>query len=198
MKLIAAAGLIVVIGLAALGTREAGLWGSDDPVATSPPRVAQGALGLGGEVPDPGPSGSACLRLAALAERLGEEATDERQFLRRLGREAAGIHTGARALLDLARGGTDILPGGGFRAPFSDGTSGQARHFAGIAVAASYGGGEATRTISIFARGDPPSSADGRLTEAALAFERALRRGELATADAGAWILGRICRPSGS
>ena len=119
-------------------------------------------------------------------------------FVRRLGRDAAGIRTGAGALLDLASGGTDEIPGGGFRTAFSDGTDGQARHFAGIAVAASYGGEDATRRISVFVRRDPPNSADGRLTEEALAFERALQEGDLAPADAGAWIRGRICRTPGA
>jgi hypothetical protein len=135
-------------------------------------------------------------RLAALATRLGRQTTDPTTFIRALGRAAAGIHTDSRALLDLARGGRDVLIGGGFRSAFSDGTPGQARHFAGIAVAASYGGGDSTRALSISARRDPPNSADGRLTDEAIAFEGALRRGELTTDVAGDWILARICRRS--
>ena len=135
-------------------------------------------------------------RVADTATRLGRQTTDPTTFIRALGRAAAGIHTDSRALLDLARGGRDVLIGGGFRSAFSDGTPGQARHFAGIAVAASYGGGDSTRALSISARRDPPNSADGRLTDEAIAFEGALRRGELTTDVAGDWILARICRQS--
>ncbi|MGH2984862.1 MAG: hypothetical protein ACRDK5_11525 [Solirubrobacterales bacterium] len=201
MKTVAALGVLAAIAAGALGTRASGVWGPDrgDREAIRPPRLSSGALVLGGKIlPDRGIEGSACERLAGLAARLGQETIDPTAFIRRLGREAAGIDTGARALLDLARGGTDVLIGGGFRGPFSDGTAGQARHFAGIAVAASYGGADSTRALSIFVRRDPANSADGRLTDEAIAFERALHRHQLPTAAAGAWILGRICRRSGA
>jgi hypothetical protein len=200
MKSVAGLVATAVVALLALGSREVGLWdGTEDPArkgadaAVVRPETVPDAAAQ----PDQSRSGSACDRLAERARVLGEETDDRRLFVRRLGRNVAGIRTGAGALLDLARGGANEIPGGGFRAAFSDGTDGQARHFAGIAVAASYGGEDATRRISVFVRGDPPNSADGRLTEEALAFERALQEGELAPADAGAWIRARICRAAG-
>lgn len=199
MKTVAALGVVAAIAAGALGTRASGVWGPDpgDPGAIRLPHLSSGALVLGGKIlPDRGIEGSACERLAGLAARLGQETIDPTAFIRRLGREAAGIDTGARALLDLARGGTDVLIGGGFRGSFSDGTAGQARHFAGIAVAASYGGADSTRALAIFVRRDAANSADGRLTDKAIAFERVLHRRQLPTAAAGAWILGRICRRS--
>jgi hypothetical protein len=201
MRSVAGLLAVAVVGLLALGSREVGLWdGSSDPArkAADAATVPPDAVTDGAAQPDRSRSGSACDRLTDRARVLGKGTDDPQVFVRRLGRDVAGIRTGAGALLDLARGGTDEIPGGGFRAAFSDGTDGQARHFAGIAVAASYGGEEATRRISVFVRGDPPNSADGRLTEQALAFERALQEGELAPADAGAWIRGRICRAPGA
>ena len=62
------------------------------------------------------------------------------------------------------------------------------------AVAASYGGEQGTRFVSIFVRRDELNSADGALTEEALAFNRQLQSGELPVADAGAWILDHLCK----
>jgi hypothetical protein len=196
MKVLATVGVVVAIAVGALAAMSLGLWGPDggDPDATRP---APAPLDPGGPAASRGLEGSACERLSALATRLGERTTDPTAFIRGLGREAAGIHTGSRALLDLARGGRDVLIGGGFRSAFSDGTSGQARHFAGVAVAASYGGEDSTRALSIFVRRDPANSADGRLTHEAIAFEQALRHGELTPGASGSWILARICRRSG-
>lgn len=138
--------------------------------------------------------GSACRELAGVAAALAERGDDPIAFLRALGRQAAGIRPGARAYGDLASGGRNTIPGGGFLARFDDGTGGQARHFAGIAVATSYGGAAATRVISIFGRDDPEDSPDGRLTDEGIAFATAVLSGELALADAPAWLLDHLCR----
>ena len=138
---------------------------------------------------------SACERLALVAGALGSESRDPIRLLRGLGRRAAGIHNPPRAFVDLARGGQNLIPGAGFRNRYNDHTAGQARHFAGVAVATTYGGDDTTRLISIFARNDSPGSADGRLTDAAIEFARLLRRGELRSDAAGEWILAEICRP---
>lgn len=94
---------------------------------------------------------------------------------------------------DLARGGSDLIPGTGFQDRYDDWTLGQARHFAGVAVAAGYGGENATRLVSVFVRDDAPSSADDRLTGAAIEFAGLLRSGDLAPAQAGDWILAETC-----
>lgn len=137
----------------------------------------------------------ACAQLVALAARLGASRPSPRRFLAGLGREAAGIREGPLGLVDLARGGTDRLRGRGFRSPFDDSTTGQVRHFAGIAVAVAVLGSRSTRWISERVRHDPRKSADGRLTEAAIAFARALLDRRLAPADASEWIDRRLCEP---
>ena len=141
-------------------------------------------------------AGSSCEKLAATTDAIAAEVDTPETLIRRLGLETAGIHSGARALVDLARGGTNRIPGAGFKNPYNDQTAGQARHFSGIAVAASYGGEEATRLISIFARQDPLDSPDGRLTERGIDFAKGLLNGEIPQEDAGEWILENLCRPS--
>ncbi len=111
--------------------------------------------------------------------------------------QLAGIRPPPRALADLARGGRDLIPGGGFRAVYSDGTAGQVRHFAGVAVASFYGGAAATRLASVFLRRDPVRSADGRLSERAFDFASLVESGELPLEQTGAWILENVCRPTG-
>jgi len=138
--------------------------------------------------------GSACRELAGVAADLAMREPPPAAFLRGFGLRVAGIRPPPRAFDDLARGGRDLIPGRGFRRRFDDGTSGQARHFAGVAVAVSLGGGEAARRISIIGRGDPPDSADGRLTEEAIRFSEELLRGTLAPVEAPRWLLKRLCR----
>ncbi|HEX2359696.1 MAG TPA: hypothetical protein VHH72_07770 [Solirubrobacterales bacterium] len=139
-------------------------------------------------------TGSACRELAGVAASLAERETDAGGFLRELGRRAAGIREGPRAYGDLARGGRNLIRGKGFLARFDDGTSGQVRHFAGIAVATSYGGGATTRLISIFVRDDPEDSPDGRLTDEGIAFATAVMSAELELELAPRWIVDRLCR----
>jgi hypothetical protein len=197
MRWLIAIALLAAAGAGIVATRELGVWGEQGSGARLElPDLDLGEIVGSGDSPlvDRGLTGSACERLGALASLLAIETPEPNGFLRRLGREAAGIHSGARGLADLARGGEDRIPGKGFRGRFSDGSNGQARHFAGIAVAASYGGEQATRLISIFVRDDALNSADGALTEEALAFTRQIRSGELPVAESGAWILDRVCK----
>jgi hypothetical protein len=198
MRWLIAIALLATVGACVVATRELGVWGEEGSDATLQlPDIDVGEwLGTGDSpLVDRDLTGSACQRLGALASLLAIENPNPERFLRRLGREAAGIHSGVRGLADLAGGGRDLIPGKGFRGRFSDGSNGQARHFAGIAVAASYGGEQATRLVSIFVRRDELNSADGALTEEALAFTRQIETGELPVAEAGGWIIERVCKP---
>ena len=138
--------------------------------------------------------GSACREVAGVAARLAEQEPSTVGFLRSFGRQVAGIRPPPRAYGDLARGGSDRVPGRGFLARFDDGTGGQARHFAGIAVAASLGGGNSTRVISIFVRQDAENSPDGRLTDEGIAFATQLQAGDLELEEAPQWLLEHLCR----
>ncbi len=138
---------------------------------------------------------TACLRLAMLADELAEAGGGPVAFIRALARDAAGIRPGNRTLIDLARGGRDLIPGRGFREEFDDGSAGQVRHFAGVALATLLGGGEQTRAISERLRGDARNSPDGLLTEEAIAFTRRISDGDLEPAEGGDWIRSRLCSP---
>ncbi len=138
--------------------------------------------------------GSSCRRLAGVAAKLAERSPNRQEFLSSIGRQVAGIRPPPRAFGDLARGGRNRIPGKGFLLRFDDGSQGQARHFAGIVVAASFGGETATRLISIYGRNDPLRSPDGRLTEEGIAFSRQILSGELALAEAPPWLLDHLCR----
>jgi len=138
--------------------------------------------------------GSGCRRLAGLAAALAEGDPEPTRFLRALGRRAAGIRPPPRAFADLARGGSDRIPGKGFLARFDDGSAGQARHFAGIAVARSFGSAANVRRISIDLRRDPANSPDGRLTDEAIEFANAVLGDELPVEEAPEWMLDRLCR----
>jgi hypothetical protein len=197
MKLIAA--------LAAVALLAAGLYGlgvlEDEAFegGIDPPSLQLGVLGIATDRPlaQLEEGGTACEQLAGLATTLGGRESTPGGFIRALGLAAAGIRPPPHALADLARGGRDLIPGGGFRAAYSDGTSGQARHFAGVAVAGTYGGAAATRLVSVFLRGDPAGSADGRLSERALEFAALVESGELPLEQSGVWILENVCRPTG-
>lgn len=139
-------------------------------------------------------SGSACKRMAGLAAKIAEKEDSATAFLRAFGRQAAGIRPPPRAYGDLARGGRNLIPGRGFLVRFDDGSTGQVRHFAGIAVASTFGGGAATRFLSIFVRDDPQRSPDGQLTEEGLAFADEVLDGDLALDETPSWLLQHLCR----
>jgi hypothetical protein len=194
---LAAAGLIVV---AAIGLRELGVFGNESfEGGIDPPSLHLDLVGIATDRPlaELDEDGTACERLAGLANALGGRESTPGGFLRALGLAAAGIRPPPRALADLARGGRDLIAGGGFRPAYSDGSAGQVRHFAGVAVASDYGGAAATRLASVFLRRDPVGSADGRLSERALDFASLVESGKLPLEQAGAWILENICRPTG-
>jgi hypothetical protein len=138
--------------------------------------------------------GSACREVAGLAAKLAERTDSPAVFLRDFGKQVAGIRKPPRAYGDLARGGSNEIPGKGFLARFDDGTTGQARHFAGVAVATSFGGAAATRLVSIFVRDDPEDSPDGRLSDEAIEFASVVLTGELALEETPGWLLDRLCR----
>lgn len=135
----------------------------------------------------------ACAELADACARVAARTSDEREFLRRLGHEVAGVRRGALWPLDAGRGGSNRIRGRGFRRHVDDGTEGQARHFAGIIAVAARIGPRLTRWLSIHVGRDAPDSADGRLTDHALDFVRLIRSGELAPQDADAWVRRTIC-----
>lgn len=138
--------------------------------------------------------GSACREVAGVAAKIAEQEPSTLEFLRSFGRQVAGIRPPPRAYGDLARGGRNRVPGKGFLARFDDGTAGQARHFAGIAAATSFGGGNSTRVISIFVRDDPEDSPDGRLTDEGIAFASQVQAGDLELDEAPQWLLDHLCR----
>jgi hypothetical protein len=200
MRLIAALAAAAAVGgaaVVALVVADSGKEAFEGGI--DPPSIQLGVLGIATDRPpaELEERGNACERLAGLASALGERERDPRGFLRALGREAAGIRPPPRALADLARGGRDLIPGGGFRAAYADGTPGQARHFAGVAVASTYGGVAATRIASVFLRGDPVETPDGRLSERGFEFASLVGSGAVPPDQAGAWILANLCRPTG-
>jgi hypothetical protein len=91
----------------------------------------------------------ACARLTEMTERLAVADPSPRSLLTRLGREAAGIRAGPAGVVDLARGGRDVLRGRGFNRQFDDGTDGQVRHFVVLAVSTMVFGRRATRCASV-------------------------------------------------
>ncbi|MGH2923415.1 MAG: hypothetical protein ACRDKH_05230, partial [Solirubrobacterales bacterium] len=86
------------------------------------------------------------------------------------------------------------IPGRGFLARFDDGSAGQARHYAGIAVARRFGDAANVRRISIDLRRDPADSPDGRLTDEAIGFANGILGGEIAVSEAPEWMLEHLCR----
>jgi hypothetical protein len=138
--------------------------------------------------------GSACREIAGVAAKLSERTDSAVVFLRDFGKQVAGIRKPPRAYGDLARGGSNAVPGKGFLARFDDGTIGQGRHFAGVAVATSFGGAAATRLVSIFVRNDPEDSPDGRLSDEAIAFATEILTGDLELDETPGWLLDHLCR----
>ncbi|WP_395244165.1 hypothetical protein ACGGZK_18885 [Agromyces sp. MMS24-K17] len=138
----------------------------------------------------------ACAALADSIDRLAERGHSNRRFLKELGR-VGGVRRGPFWLTDAGSGGSNRLQGRGFAPEFDDDTTGQARHFAGtVAVTARIGGGLA-RWLTTTVLRDRPDTADGRLSAEAIEFARLIRSGELAQADAGAWVRSRICGCAG-
>ena len=131
---------------------------------------------------------SAAEHLARIADRLGARGLPPRRFLRALAWNCAGIRPGLVGYLDLARGGRNRFLGHGFRARFDDGTDGQVRHFAGVAVSPVLLGDPLASLAHRWALRDAPDTPDGRLSEQAFRFSKQLRAGSLAPHLAGAWI----------
>ena len=135
-----------------------------------------------------------CEMLAMVCEQIVrvEPEIEPEHFLEVLGQTAAGIATGLRGVLDLVRGGSNPIPGGGFKPEFDDGTGGQARHFAGIAASAGRFGAGPTAFVSHRFL-DRPGTADGRLSTAAAEFAAMIESGELSPSDAATWIRETLC-----
>ncbi len=142
-----------------------------------------------------GETTNACEEFAALVDRLAAEGPSPRELMERIGQDGARIRTGPAGLMDLARGGRNMISGKGFRADLDDGTDGQVRHFAGIVASVGRVGGSMTRIVSEKVRKDPAESPDGRLSEAAIAFSGLLLSGQLAVAEAGAWVRQNLGAP---
>jgi hypothetical protein len=179
MKLLLAFAAVCLIGVAVLAFLAIDPFGDD-----SDPTV-QRHLG-----------GTACERLAGLAGELAESDDGVNDFLLDLGQQAGGISKGRRALVDLARGGRNRIPGKGFKRRFDDGSVGQVRHFVGYVRASMFGGGDVTRWISENLRHDPPNSPDGRLGDEGIEFEQDLIAGRLDLSGASDWLRDRLCRSS--
>lgn len=135
---------------------------------------------------------NACAALADSIARLAERGYSNRRFLKELGR-IAGVRRGPLWLFDAARGGRNRLSGRGFHRAVDDETDGQARHFAGTVAVTARIGGRLARWLTVTVLRDGPDTADGRLSEEAIEFVRAIRSGELAQADASRWVRRRLC-----
>jgi hypothetical protein len=138
----------------------------------------------------------ACTALIEVLESLADNGISGRRFLQQLANRVAGVRPGAAGLIDLAGGGTDVLRGRGFAARYDDGTTGQARHFAGIAYSTALFGARLTRLLSVRVRGDGPDSPDGHLTEAAISFSTGLMAGRIRPQDAPQWVRTTLCAHS--
>ena len=143
-------------------------------------------LRQGGEV-------DACLELVRLAEIESAGDPPPKKFVRALALNGAGVRGGIAGVFDLARGGRNIFSGGGFRLLFTDGTSGQVRHFCGVLGACAVLGPLSTRWVSIVIRHDSPRSADGHLTDAAVELYRSLMAGSVSVQQASTWIHDNVC-----
>jgi hypothetical protein len=142
---------------------------------------------------------NACQQLTALAEKIAGEnpSLSPKEFILTLGEQAAGIRHGFRGLFDLLKGGTNLIPGGGFKPEYDDGSGGQVRHFVGIAVSSLRFGPKLTVWLSETVRRDPANTPDGRLTLVAVDFCQKLLKGELQVTTAGQWLRDHLCQPPG-
>jgi hypothetical protein len=136
---------------------------------------------------------NACLTLGRIADEIAAERPSGHDLLVELGYRVAGIPRGWHAWLALAAGGRTKVRGLGFRAELSDGSRGQARHFAGTARAVTLLGDRATVWLSVNVRRDALDSPDGRLTLLAVEFASGLLDGSLSTRQSGDWIRGHLC-----
>ncbi|WP_350347670.1 hypothetical protein ABIQ69_13650 [Agromyces sp. G08B096] len=134
----------------------------------------------------------ACTALANWIDRLAALGLSDRRFLKEVGR-AGGVRRGPLWLTDAASGGSNRIRGRGFQPELDDDTDGQARHFAGSVAVAARIGGRATRWLTRTLLRDGPATADGRLTDEAIAFVEEIRSGTLRQADASAWLRRRLC-----
>lgn len=139
---------------------------------------------------------SAAGALAALCDTIAaaDPGVSPHDFVERLGHQAAGIRPGRGGWADLARAGTNVLPGSGFAPRYDDGSPWQVRHFAGSAAACLRLGARATVWLSVL-RGDLPRSADHHLSVAATTFTTALLSGRLSPAAAGDWVRSELAVP---
>lgn len=139
----------------------------------------------------------ACAALAETVEHLATSGHSSRRFLVELGSAAGGVRTGPLWFIDAGLGGRNVLHGRGFRRRLDDGTDGQARHFAGLVVVCARLGAPLTRWLSVHVGRDAPDSADGRLTESAVAFASGIRNGTLEQSSAAEWIRRELCASCG-
>lgn len=138
-------------------------------------------------------SPNACVALGRIADEICPGDPSGHELLVELGYRVAGIPRGWRAWPVLAVGGRSRIRGHGFRDDLSDGTGGQARHFAGIARAVTLLGDRGTLWISVKVRRDAEESPDGELTRLAVAFATALLDGSLPARESGDWIRDHLC-----
>lgn len=138
---------------------------------------------------------SACQKLVELARKMASQnpGLSPKDFILTLGEQAAGIRRGPLRLLDLVKGGKNLLPGSGFKSEYDDGSGGQVRHFVGIAVSRITLGPKLTVWLSETVRRDPAGSPDGRLTLAAIDFSQKLLKGEIPITSAGQWLRENLC-----
>jgi hypothetical protein len=137
----------------------------------------------------------ACGQMAAAADAIAAEHPHwgGSELLVELGYRVAGISRGRGAAFGLLHGGRSRLKGRGFRPELQDPSVSQSRHFAGVARSVTVFGAGPTRWLSVHVRRDAADSPDGRLTELAIEFARALQDGLLAPDEAGDWIRRRVC-----
>ncbi len=138
---------------------------------------------------------TACGALSVLSDLIVACLPDRtpRSFVHCLAEQAAGIRGGVLGIGDLIRGGSNHLPGAGLLSHYDDGTSGQVRHFCGIAASTERLGARLTVLLSERLRGDFPGTADDRLTKKAVEFTCLLLEGTLPLDEAGAWISKNLC-----
>lgn len=134
----------------------------------------------------------ACAALADAVGALARHGHSDGRFLREVGR-IGGVRPGPLWITDAASGGSNRLRGRGFRRRLDDDTDGQARHFAGTVAVAARVGSRLTRFLTARILRDAPDSADGRLSDEAIAFAREIRSGRLAQRDAADWIRTNLC-----
>lgn len=134
-----------------------------------------------------------CNELVALIHDAASTAQTFRQFFKDIGLRGAGIRPGWRGLMDLAKGGTNILRGKGFKPRFDDGTSGQVRHFCGVVATANAVGANTARFLLVYIAKDSLESADGQLSEAAIDFVQVIKSQQLRMDEAPRWISENLC-----